>query len=249
MSSKESANYDRYAEEIDSAISGSEEKLGFGWAWVRILGELQMLTRASYVVLLVVPIIAGLWPAVVIVVNRYNDTIETASEKLEIAAGKLNLISDNAREFNSDLVFQDITRNLVVDITDLQRNITRAALDKPGMPYIWVWAFFSALAAILGHTAYQLAAPQNIKRASERDFINERIDDVLKLGESNLNEANEMRRLVTEARAEYLYSHQSRRGPAVISSGLYVIAIFMVVVVISLQTRSVLVASGLWTIQ
>jgi hypothetical protein len=45
----------------------------FKWGLVRSFGELQILTRASYVMLIVVPMLAGTWPAVRIVITADFD--------------------------------------------------------------------------------------------------------------------------------------------------------------------------------
>ena len=149
-----------------------------------------------------------------------------------------------------DLQLQTLTDNLKKDILYLQENITQVSFENPEMPVIWVWAFFSALMAISGHTVYQMATPQNIRRASERDFINERIDEELKLNpninDSNLSSNGGMTKIVNEAREDYLYSHQSRQAAAFLASALYLSAMLMITVVIALQTKSVLVASGIW---
>ncbi len=61
------------------------------WEKVRAFGELQILTRASYFVLLFVPILAGVWPVVRAVFNRYNEAVTESKEALIIASEKLEL--------------------------------------------------------------------------------------------------------------------------------------------------------------
>ena len=54
------------------------------WRNVRGLGELQVLTRASYVMLILVPLLAGLWPGVRLVINRYNQAVTDARDRKSV---------------------------------------------------------------------------------------------------------------------------------------------------------------------
>ena len=56
------------------------------WALIRNVGNLQVLTRASYLMLIVVPILAALWPGVRLVINQYNQTLISVSSHLESAS-------------------------------------------------------------------------------------------------------------------------------------------------------------------
>ena len=59
------------------------------WQKLRGFGELQILTRASYLMLILVPILAALWPAVRYSVSSYNHAVTDARDALESAAVKL----------------------------------------------------------------------------------------------------------------------------------------------------------------
>ena len=74
---------------INQTLRDMKERRQFTWGFVRNFGELQLLTRASYIMLILVPLLAGLWPSVTTVVNRYNDTAETGIERLNVASEKL----------------------------------------------------------------------------------------------------------------------------------------------------------------
>jgi len=241
-------NYDKYAAEIDSVIAKSEKRAGFGWNLVRVLGELQVLTKASYVTLIIVPLLAGMWPAVAVVVNRYNDSIKTATQKLEIASEKINFFTTdnpNLAILNPDV--KNITETLQNEIELLTENIRETSIENPYLPNVWVCAFLSALFAVLGHTVYQIGAPQIIRRSSEREYINEMIDDTHKMDPGigqKMSLDSTMREVVNEARNKYLYSSKSRILLAGVSMVLYVFAIVMIGVVVYNQTKSVLTAAG-----
>jgi hypothetical protein len=61
----------------------------FNWRQVRSLGELQVLTRASYLLLVVVPLLAALWSGVRLAINQYNHAVYKAINLLEIASNEL----------------------------------------------------------------------------------------------------------------------------------------------------------------
>ena len=52
------------------------------WRWIRGIGNLTVLTRASYIALLIVPLIAGMWPAVRGAINKYNNSIQRGQNGL-----------------------------------------------------------------------------------------------------------------------------------------------------------------------
>ena len=51
---------------LKSRVCTMREKID--WRLIRGLGELQVLTRASYLMLIVVPLLAGLWPGIRLVI-------------------------------------------------------------------------------------------------------------------------------------------------------------------------------------
>ena len=237
---RENYSSSKYEEEIDDVLSGIEERSGFGWSMIRALGELQVLTRASYLMLILVPLLAGLWPGVKVVVNQYNDSVETATQRLQVASERLDLFVNEKTEYiKSAPVINEITMSLSEDISNIQTSINNVSIESDEMPDVWVWVFLSALAAILAHTTYQIGAPPIIQQASAREYINSRIDEEIKIrGE----EAN-LRDVVLKARKEYLYSSRTRIPVSLISMALYGASITMIIIVIQSQTRNVLSAA------
>ena len=61
------------------------------WLKVRALAESKILTRASYSMLVLVPILAALWPSVRAGVNEYGRSAVLSSEKLAVAASALRV--------------------------------------------------------------------------------------------------------------------------------------------------------------
>lgn len=231
----------KYADIIDSVYSEIGFEFKFGWNFVRSLGELQVLTRASYIMLIVVPLLAGLWPGVTVVVNRFNDSVITATQKLEIASDKLELfIKSNSKVVEESPTINTITNSLKEDISTIHHSIEEASIESKEMPDVWVWVFLSALTAILAHTIYQVAAPSIIRQASEREYINIRIDEEIKIQ----GKGADLKVVVMDSRREYELSSQSRKIFSLISFLLYLGSMTMIAIVIESQTRSVLTQAG-----
>ncbi len=62
------------------------------WIKIRTFGELQILTRASYFMMLLVPILAGIWPAVRVGINKYNAAITDSKAALDSASERIEYI-------------------------------------------------------------------------------------------------------------------------------------------------------------
>jgi hypothetical protein len=110
------------------------------WGVIRIFGELQILTRASYVMLIVVPLLAGVWPTVRMVINGHNKVINEATTQLSsvahdlsLRAGKLSndasaievIVQEDSRriaEFTSHI--QELSRIVEEELTKLRRHAT-----------------------------------------------------------------------------------------------------------------------------
>ena len=230
----------KYEEEIDSELRSIQERNGFGWSTIRSLGELQVLTRASYIMLIVVPLLAGLWPGVTVVVNRYNDSVQSATQRLEIASDKLDIyVSTNLGATQEGVAIGDIITSLREDIRGIQNSIENVSIESDTMPDVWVWVFLSSLTAILAHTLYQIGAPPIIQQASVREYINSRVDEEIKIR----GDTTEMGAVVRAARKEYLYSSRTRQPIAALSMLFYFASLVMIAIVIVDQSRNVLVAA------
>ena len=248
-----SKHEERIDDVIEEAINqaGNDEKPNVSWSTVRALGELEVLTRASYIMLILVPLLAGLWPGVKVIVNQYNDSVSTATQQLQLASETLEYrLNSNPEIIAAASPLNEVTKSLAENIVSVQKNIENVSIESDNMPDVWVWVFLSALAAILAHTAYQVGAPPIIQQASEREYINIRLDEEVKIQstdnsqfEVNESDAN-LRDVVLAARREYVYSSKTRLPIAIVSLGLYWLSIMMIIIVIYTQTRNVLTVAG-----
>jgi hypothetical protein len=146
------------------------------WMKIRALGELQILTRASYALLLVVPILAGVWPAVRVAFNRYNDAISDSREALDSASDHLKYIAATLSEHPD--ASSSVDRILLSLDARLQSIVTDYALppiENLSLPSVWAIAFFAALSVTFGHVIYQAFAPELVRRFTLRDYEREEV--------------------------------------------------------------------------
>src|SRR3954454_17041417 len=59
------------------------------WRTVRAFGSVRILTRASYAMLVVVPVLAALWPFVQLVVGESKKDLLVLAQKLDASAEQL----------------------------------------------------------------------------------------------------------------------------------------------------------------
>lgn len=126
----------------------------FHWRVVRAVGNLQVLTRASYVMLALVPLLAGIWQGVKYRANQTReevaDTVRLLDERIEKRSG--NVSSEHQHEL-------DQLRRASSKAKEL---IDRGEFDHK-LPSAWALGYFAALCVVLGHFVYQIAAPELVK--------------------------------------------------------------------------------------
>lgn len=152
------------------------------WTSIRSLGELQILTRASYFLLISVPILAALWPGVKLFINQYNDSLNTTIEVLNVSTKQLELQGTNfekklatselSKQGESFLnTIKELVGKLEIKINELENEITTASIERNTLPPTWAFLFFSSLLIAVAHLIYQLYAPELIQKISLDDFI------------------------------------------------------------------------------
>ena len=162
--------------------------IALNWQKVRGFGELQILTRASYLMLILVPMLAALWPAVHYSVSRYNHAVVDTRDALENAAVKLEHQIDRAEALISSMSpsTQDADESktgFVTRANGILESVRQRAdqvvlryspktVKTPHLPGALAEVFFAAFAVLLGHLFYQMFAPDTVRRQSAREFVN-----------------------------------------------------------------------------
>jgi hypothetical protein len=171
------------------------------WRLVRGLGELQILTRASYLLLVLVPLMASLWPAVRLVVNQHNQAVNEAARLLGIAKTDLERVVNSAKAHSEEAgnrsgasasrptsePSSEIISELKVHIRKIAElgesystDYKHRVITSPIFPWSLGAAFFAALFVVLGHLVYQLRAPEQLRSFTWDGFILSRKDDFAK---------------------------------------------------------------------
>jgi len=163
---------------------------------VRGVGELQILTRASYVMLALVPLLAGAWPSVRVIINRHNEMLVATTNDFAAAAKKLNdrvnamaataerptapladVTGEAVRAVNGAVAsLASEVSSLSAKVTEALATLRRQATLSPWLPSSWALAFFAALAVVFGHALYQSQAPDVVKRNTLIGYRRERRD-------------------------------------------------------------------------
>ncbi len=231
---------------INAALRDSGGGPWFTWGLVCNFGELQLLTRASYIMLILVPLLAGLWPSVTAVVNRYNATAETAVERLNVASQKLTLYAKGA-EKNLPQVpnISGTLSELRDDLDKIANSLRTRSIEAKELPDVWALSFIAALCAVIAQTIYQMAAPTIVRGASMREYINAVLDQEMKMqGDGREVDPNAVKKLVLETSREYQGASVSNIEMGIASFLFYFFAVVIIAYIVVTQTYGVILAAG-----
>ena len=228
------------------------------WKVLRSFGELQILTKASYLAIVLIPIIAGLWPSVRVAINHYNEIAIAATNQLDSASASLQEKIDKLSYLDNIKV--DGTKEIALEVKIALAGIGEAAnkleervevfrqkfdprqLDIPTLPMVWVFAFIGSVFVIVGHLIYQSSVPETIKQ-------NSKIQHVLvmrKLGvESGSGHKYDINNMEIQAADEY--ERASLSGSILVKVGVltfYVLGLICILLVVGFQIAAVLNAAG-----
>ncbi len=159
------------------------------WTKIRGLGELQVLTKVSYLLLIMIPLLAALWPGVKIVINQYNNSLHSSISVLENSATRLELESKRIENnlLNKNIPInkisnnaQDIISQVEVQIEEIKKNIVEASIKRNTLPSTWAFLFFASLFVFIAHLIYQIFVPELIKEKSIDDYISSKKEEYSK---------------------------------------------------------------------
>jgi hypothetical protein len=147
----------------------------YNWSRTASFGRIQILTRVSYFALLIVPVIAGVWPAVRVAVH----SVAFDAEK---ATGRLRAANQRAQEFiasmDANVPFEGNLTALLEEVetsaTQVESELSQFQQSPHHMPTGLVLAFFSALCVALGHLIYQVGADERVRADSETGYRRDR---------------------------------------------------------------------------
>jgi hypothetical protein len=185
----------------------------FSWRLVRAYGALTILTRASYAMLVIVPLLAGAWPAVQTLVNaseqrlvNVSDRLTKSAERLSGSACQLEIrrgdtdssVGTANREKVEDNACVKRTSKVLSEAEQLSDKIRQIHDSQSSyMPVAWGLAFFAALAVALGQAIYQTSAPEIVRRYTLEEY--QEFRSIPKGREPTADEVNYARQLMRHA--------------------------------------------------
>jgi|GEM_PF-1842943 len=141
------------------------------WRMVRLLGELKVLTRVSYISLILVPILVVAWDGIEITLNEWNGLgNEQIAKVLEFT--ELELVDSLTK------VVQDVN----AEMDKLKAKSTTNGKTSYPFPLFWIQVFICALLIAIAHLIYQLFCPEEIQEYSLESYINSKKDQYIRFG-------------------------------------------------------------------
>ena len=145
------------------------------WTNIKSMAKLEILTRASYLLLITIPLLAALWPGVKVIINQYNDSINKTVSILEYSTARLEFESKKLdRHLSNNNLSQDIQviiKNLEVNIKTIKDNIANASIKNDFLPTTWALLFFASISIFIAHLIYQSSVPTLINEKEIDDFV------------------------------------------------------------------------------
>lgn len=145
--------------------------------------------------LILVPILAGLWPTVRFSVNQYNRIAKDAADRMSSVADRLHALasltenkipaSSNSSEgvgtsrpalnHSLDGRIRETVEKLDREVSQILQDARPALISSPSLPRSWAFGFFAAVCVVIAQCLFQGLAPDTIKKSSQHEFIESRI--------------------------------------------------------------------------
>jgi hypothetical protein len=153
--------------------------LGLDWRLVRGLGQLHILNRTSLFLVIIVPILAAVWPVVQHTLAWYDGTLTNIQAKLEQISESLEGDQEKRLALAGSKTpnYSPVTTTTAVrdEIQQLTKHIGDLRLRSSShLPTSWALLFFASLAVLAGRTIFQLGCPDTIREFQLDDYVRER---------------------------------------------------------------------------
>jgi hypothetical protein len=155
----------------------AEKRRDFDWTRVRKFGELQILTRVSYLALVAVPLLAGGWTVLAAFMHRTEAAIAEAAETFDVSAERLEAAVASLPDAPTPAA-EDAATTATLAIAGVRERVGRwsaayrdQARRLEAFPLGLVLSFFAALFLALGHFVYQVSVSGKVKAEPREAFI------------------------------------------------------------------------------
>lgn len=139
------------------------------WNTIRAAGESAILSRVSMLALVIVPIVAGCWPAVRALVHGY--ALGLGESKGAYESARAALLLEAAKNPASQLEVTGIVERLDTQVTAITAQMNTLYTSEVALPISWSLLFFGALAVTLARTVYGWGAPPEVRERSRDEAM------------------------------------------------------------------------------
>jgi hypothetical protein len=130
--------------------------------------------------IILVPILAALWPVVRNTVNQYNKSTSEAVLVLDKSLKDFEAKAAGLRpNIDGSVNVEQSLRDLKAVLDGYMEDYKEKTIRSPQMPRTWIAAFFAALLVVMAHSLYQVFAPEEVRKSSLNEYINRNLSDYL----------------------------------------------------------------------
>jgi len=141
--------------------------------------------------LALVPLLAGAWPSVRLLIEQHNELLQKATHELRDVTHRLSAetnafksemqkVVEGSDNFKTLAIFTATERlaekasSLTNQIEGRSIQLQRYGALSPWLPLSWAVAFLAALGVTLGHLVYQTRAPDLVRKNSRDGYVSSR---------------------------------------------------------------------------
>lgn len=152
----------------------------FSWSTVGALGRMPVLARVSYLALVVVPLVAGVWPSVRGMTRWAEGVVHDAATAIREERVKLEAFTpptDNEKILAVIDELRGAVGRVEIHADELKKATSQVADRVDHLPFGWALAFCAALFAAVGHFIYAMAADERVRESTAQAFRKQRNDE------------------------------------------------------------------------
>ncbi len=183
------------------------------WRLIRVLGELRLLTKVSYISLVIVPIVALCWDGIQLTKNKFNSIKDKEIENLiTISEKELTSFRNRITEYRTEDLKNLRSANVCLNEAEVLLNkLDFANRERKNSPLnkVWIRVFLCAIFVGLGHLVYQIWSPAEVQKHSLESYVNEKKSLFSDFGTSS--ELNKAEAIIKSDKGRLLLEDDERR--------------------------------------
>jgi hypothetical protein len=154
----------------------------FEWQFVKNIAELKIITKVSYTMLVIIPLLAAIWPSFILINDNAKieliDKIESVRCLYDRILNDISVV--NMKIFEKDKLSQsngnhgtnyfksDAFEQSIININEIISKLNEIHFR---LPWTLAAGFFSALIVVVAHFFYQIFAPDIVKKHTLDSYV------------------------------------------------------------------------------